>query len=296
MDRSFQGSSSEEKLSARRTVQETQKTAAMQMIVDAALLSHAVYRYDSVGHGELTAEVSSRFGKVHVSEVAHARVMLVEDGDRLWVVYCGTNQARDWMDNLDSELCRAEFVDGHIHRGFEVHARLLDHFVDRVARDAGPLKELICVGHSLGSALATRTGVRYATEWGSRVRVIGFATPRVFDCVAAYVIDHVLQIDVARVNILSDLIDHVPAHAPDRYCHVGKSMFLDSFGRVTSEERHLLMRAGRLLWQWSRMFFPWNAHSMKEYRRRIEAWCEYHWLTGLHWTSNEVIITADEHE
>ncbi len=99
--------------------------------------------------------------------------------DELWIVFCGTNDVKDWLDNLDA---RKEMMEhGCVHAGFN-HA--LDTVWESVLKAIGPngWNNLYCVGHSLGGALAALTGSRLsrATAW-LNLHVITFGQPRCGD-------------------------------------------------------------------------------------------------------------------
>lgn len=140
----------------------------------------------------------------------------------------GTTSIMDWMCDADIAQTTLKTSTGdsicRVHAGFHRQFQGLRVGVDRQVRahlKAGG--RLICVGHSLGAAVATLAALYYASEFQGQVQFAGFGSPRAVDPTGASLFD-ARVINKARVKNASD---PVPASLPPvDYKHVGRELHL----------------------------------------------------------------------
>lgn len=98
---------------------------------------------------------------------------LINKGNRQYVVFRGTQQARDWIFNLTAFPWR--YKGRWVHGGFMLAHRSI---WKELECHLDPDKEIIFTGHSLGGALAELSA--HCCRYYSRVRLITFGKPNVF--------------------------------------------------------------------------------------------------------------------
>ncbi len=145
------------------------------------------------------------------------------------VAFRGTQQAGDWLINLNLATKRASY--GYVHRGFysafhSVRNRLEQLLDGAVARD----KKVIITGHSLGGAVATIA----AAEWQGKYPVSGVYTygqPAVgFTAFRSHMN---ITYGASYRRFVND--DDIVAQVPPGYRHAGKLFHFDSGSGVSHE-------------------------------------------------------------
>lgn len=132
-----------------------------QLIKKAA--KYALKAYDEDMDGAIKIENSKTSTTAYIIE--HAR--------HQYVVFRGTQQARDWIFNLTAFPWR--YNGRWVHGGFMMAHRSV---WDKISPHLNPDKEIIFVGHSLGAALAELSAHRCRSL--PNVRLITFGKPNVF--------------------------------------------------------------------------------------------------------------------
>lgn len=152
---------------------------------------------------------------------------------------------------------------------------MLEPELDLELKRLGDLKssvEVFFTGHFLGPAIATIAAVHFA-QLGFNTQAIGFATPRVFCAESSISVNHASPAIITRVESYTDWVGDVPTrHGRVPYTHVGRGLYLDATGHVTTEDRLLRHNFLLLLKRISSRQFAWNVHDMDEYIRRLRLW------------------------
>jgi predicted lipase len=187
----------------------------------AALLSVWVYDWLSV------LPVDGRVVSLINDTETSTTMAVVEVKRVVYIVFCGTNDVRDWYTNIKAD--QVQLMHGKGHKGFQaayksVHIRLLQALSHCSNRD-----DIILTGHSLGGALAHHCAVDCYRFWGYRLKsLITFGAPRSVDSDAAQYIETVTPI-VSRYVYGNDVVSHIiPAEIFGcNYLHPGELILID---------------------------------------------------------------------
>ena len=147
--------------------------------------------------------------------------------DDLWIVFCGTNDAEDWLDNLDAR--KEETGSGCVHAGFN---QALDEVWDTVlsAINQTDWNCIHFVGHSMGGALAALAASRSAQiKMWMETYLWTFGQPRCGDSQWAEKMHFFIPKPSIRVLNAGDLVPHLPTCL--RFTHAGLRIYFDHKGR-----------------------------------------------------------------
>ncbi|MEO5335212.1 MAG: lipase family protein [Magnetococcus sp. YQC-5] len=191
-----------------------------------------------------------------------------QKGDDLWIVFCGTNETEDWMNNLNAGKEAMPFG-GSVHAGFN-HA--LDDVWDNILfiLNHGRWNQAHFVGHSLGGALAALAASRLVYSNFSRRKFLWtFGQPRCGDEQWAEMMELYLAGRYIRVFNAGDLVPHLPTAW--RFRHAGREMFFDNDGRKrTPSKWHRMSEACKaLVTNRKASLVTLHAHSMNTYLTNV---------------------------
>ena len=140
----------------------------------------------------------------------------------------GTTTLIDWTCN--AQIGQTGFKDcnqkaiGRVHAGFYRQFiglfSLFDSDVKRHLRDGG---KLLCMGHSLGGALATLAALNYASGFPGQVWFASFGGPRMGNDTFCKAFDGAVQLRLRVKNCADPVVACVP---PVGYGHVGTELHL----------------------------------------------------------------------
>nr|VFJ43022.1 MAG: Lipase (class 3) [Candidatus Kentron sp. DK] len=205
-----------------------------------------------------------------------AQAMLVEHQAYLCMVFRGTDELSDWLDNLDSFSKKELF--GRFHGGFWDCVE--DVWEPLFARYQALRKEqerpLFITGHSLGGAMATIVAARFLHEGLPFANVYTFGQPRAMRPGAAMKFNAGCKSRFFRFHNNNDIVTRVPA-ALMGYRHVGNHLYI-------SEEKRIYREIGfwfRFLDFFDGIFSrlkknqwldPIEDHDMDEYLEAVTKW------------------------
>lgn len=163
-----------------------------------------------------------------------AQAMFVEHQDYLAMVFRGTDELKDWWDNLDVFVEQALF--GEFHRGFWNSVEDLWHRLDNDLRAAREVKKrpLFIAGHSLGGAMATITAARLIHKDRPFTSVYTFGQPRAVSRDTARLFNSEARSKYHRFQNNEDIVTRVPARLMN-YSHVGRCVYIDSERRLHAD-------------------------------------------------------------
>ena len=155
-----------------------------------------------------------------------AQAMLVEHKKFLCMAFRGTDEPRDWLDNINVLSEKALF--GKFHRGFwksveDVWDVINDEYEELRAVKKRPL---FITGHSLGGAMATIAAARLVHEDKPFISVYTFGQPRSMDRDAARIFNVEAAGRCHRFQNNEDIVTRIPARVLG-YSHVGNCLYID---------------------------------------------------------------------
>ncbi len=145
----------------------------------------------------------------------------------LVVVFCGTNDALDWITNFDAFMVSGPF--GRLHAGFN---QAVESVWQQVTPQFASAKEIYFVGHSLGGAMAAIAASQVMENASFSVRLCTFGQPRCGDRRWGKAMSTQLGSRYLRVCNLGDPVPHVPG--PWRFGHAGELILFGEDGRLTT--------------------------------------------------------------
>jgi hypothetical protein len=179
------------------------------------------------------------FISVHGVSKNSAQAALVEHETYLTLVFRGTDEGNDWIDNLNAFPEQALF--GAFHRGF-LHSVLdiWDPLFERYSELYGQKRRgLFLTGHSLGGAMATVASSILIQQDMCFTSTYTFGQPRVVTRDTARVYNVEAKDKTYRFQNNNDIVTRAPARVMG-YSHVGTFLYI-------TQERQLQQDPGRWL-------------------------------------------------
>lgn len=204
-----------------------------------ARLSHAVYRTTSKLNQKpheraILADLQSEdpeFVSVQGFNKDSTQAMVVEHNDYIAVVFRGSNQMANWMENMNLFFTEAFF--GEFHTGFYQAAaslwRVLEEAVDQLRLHKR--RPVFLTGHSLGGALATVLAAKWLHEGRPFVNVYTFGQPRVVSQATARVFCVECKERFFRFHNNNDAVTRIPLRLMG-YRHVGTYLYISEEGTI----------------------------------------------------------------
>lgn len=184
---------------------------------------------------ELKAE-DARFVSVTPTSRNSAQAILVEHEDYWCFAFRGTDEIRDWLDNLNAFPERVLF--GEFHRGFwnsteDVWQPLFEHYRDGRAADrqARTPRPVFLTGHSLGGAMATIAAARLVHEDQPFSSTYTFGQPRAMTLETARIFNADAKGRFHRFQNNSDIVTRLPSRLMG-YSHVGSCRYISQDKRI----------------------------------------------------------------
>ncbi len=187
--------------------------------------------------------------------------------NELWIVFRGTDELADWVDNLNVD--KTISAHGYVHKGF---SDALDRVWNLVLGEmySCRIDHLHLVGHSLGGALAALTASRCLMgSLDDKIHLWTFGQPRCGDKPWADWMDDRLGQRYIRVFNAGDVVPHLPTFV--RFRHAGSELFFDEDGAVaTPTLLHRVVAAVEVIrTQLPSSILRFGAHSMGRYRDNV---------------------------
>ena len=182
----------------------------------AAKLCHAAYFDDEDSVRGLVYDADIRFEEVHLLQKDNAACVVSIHPHCIVVAFRGTDEGKDWLDNLDAEHTN------DWHKGFQKHYDKLSLEWLRILHD-NPSKPVYFTGHSLGGAVAVIAACEMVFSSGC----ITFGAPRVMW--KGSQVDKQFNFPMLRVTRAADPVPHLPSRW--RFKHIGHWLFIDHKGK-----------------------------------------------------------------
>lgn len=163
-------------------------------------------------------ESLTRLGFQRSKTVVHSSILgyILSNGDLSVIVFRGTDDAPDWLANLDVDS--EPTPHGRVHRGFSRAYQALRPQIQKILNKQEP-KHVWITGHSLGGAIAVLCAYDFVTnEQFNLDGLMTFGQPMIGDQQMASYLDRKLQGKYLRFVNESDIVARVP---PTHYAHCG---------------------------------------------------------------------------
>ena len=180
-------------------------------------------------------EDDEKFVSVTGANKNSAQAALVEHEEYLCMVFRGTNEILDWLDNINVFTTKELF--GEFHRGFwnsveDVWKTIYETY--QTLREKK--RPLFITGHSLGGAMATIAAAKLVHEDKPFAGVYTFGQPRTMTRDTSLIFNSECGSRFFRFHNNNDLVTRVPARLMG-YSHVGTYLYI-------SKEKSIHQEAG----------------------------------------------------
>jgi predicted lipase len=163
-----------------------------------------------------------------------AQAALIEHDDYFCMAFRGTDEIKDWLDNLNAFQERALF--GGVHRGFwsslqDVWKPLFEQYQELRSLKKRPL---FLTGHSLGGAMATIGAAKMIHEDLPFMSVYTFGQPRAMNLETSRIFNVEAGSRFFRFQNNNDLVTRVPARLMG-YSHVGSFLYISEEKKICND-------------------------------------------------------------
>lgn len=168
---------------------------------------------------------------------------VASSGDATIVAFAGTNDAEDWLTNLD--VAKVDWDGYQLHRGFhQAEAAIAQRLSSRYSSEMG---KLWVTGHSMGGALATLHALRFASGFSDEYLsgVYTFGSPRCMDSRASAMCDQLMWSRHYRHTHGNDLVPRVPSRL--RFKHCGRHAHINRRRQILHNPSPLALLIDRVL-------------------------------------------------
>ncbi len=163
-----------------------------------------------------------------------AQAALVEHEEYLCMVFRGTNELADWLDNINAFSTKELF--GEFHRGFwnsveDVWKPINDKLLDLQQQRKRPL---FIAGHSLGGAMATIAAAKLVHNDKPFTSAYTFGQPRALTRQTAHIFNMECKPRFFRFHNNNDIVTRAPARLMG-YSHIGSYLYISEEGDIHPE-------------------------------------------------------------
>ena len=184
--------------------------------------------------GALQSLDDGRFSPPVTANQNSAQAMFVEHEEWLAMVFRGTDQPADWLDNL---AIRTEHTDyGDFHHGFhrsleDVWETIYRAYTKAMDKDKRPL---FITGHSLGGAMATVAAAKFIYMDRPFTSLYTFGQPRAVTRETARLINSEAGKRYYRFQNNMDVVSRIPARISG-YSHAGNNLYITNEGNIEDD-------------------------------------------------------------
>ncbi len=178
-----------------------------------------------------------QFISIKGADANSAQAALIEHKNYLCMAFRGTNEVKDWLDNINAFSVKVLF--GEFHRGFwnsveDVWAPLDAELRALQARIPRPV---FFTGHSLGGAMAVIAAAKYIHEDKPFTGLYTFGQPRTMTRETSRIFNAECGNRYFRFHNNNDIVTRIPARFMG-YSHAGTYLYIDSKGGIHQEPGH----------------------------------------------------------
>ncbi len=156
-----------------------------------------------------------------------SQAILVEHEDYYCMAFRGTDEIRDWLDNINYAVANQLF--GQFHTGFWKATQDIwaDIFGDYEKWMASSSKPMFFTGHSLGGAMASVASAIFINEDFPFTSCYTFGQPRVVGRKTSRFMNSECKGRFFRFHNNNDLVTRIPARLMG-YSHFGTYLYIDT--------------------------------------------------------------------
>lgn len=185
---------------------------------------------------EVLTKEDEGFSDLIVASKNSAQGMMIEHEDYFCLVFRGTDESLDWLDNMNAIAVEQLF--GEFHRGFwnsvqDIWEILFGQYQLR-ARGQHKPKPLFLTGHSLGGAMATIAAAILSHRDIPFTSCYTFGQPRAMNKVTARLFNMECKERFFRFHNNNDIVTRVPARIMG-YSHVGEYFYISEEKEIHQE-------------------------------------------------------------
>ena len=165
------------------------------------------------------------FKNIIVVDIDNSEAALVEHTEYLCMVFRGTDELKDWLDNINAFSTKELF--GEFHRGFWNATEAVWSNLYKEYKKKSDIKKrpLFITGHSLGGAMATIAAAKLIHLDKPFINVYTFGQPRVMQRDTARIFNAECVARMFRFQNNNDIVTRLPARFMG-YSHVGTSLYI----------------------------------------------------------------------
>ena len=178
-----------------------------------------------------------RFSSVSAVEAGNTEAALIAHKDYLCMVFRGTDELKDWIDNI--KISPTEKLFGEFHEGFWNTTEAIWDDLDQKYQEEFEKKKrpLFMTGHSLEGAMATIAAAKLADIDKPFTSVYTFGQPRAMTRETARTLNGECKARLFRFQNNNDIVPRVPPRKMG-YGHAGNVLYI-------SEEKKIHKDPGR---------------------------------------------------
>ena len=224
-----------------------------------ARLSQVVYKEDESEILKLLKEEDPGFINIDSVFEGNAQAIFVEHKQYFCMAFRGTDEVKDWRDNLTAT--KTEFLDlgDVLHEGFYQHFKKIWQELEKIHEKRRKEKTLplFFTGHSLGGALATIATAQWVLN-GDRqfTSTYTFGQPRAVTPELARTLAPMCGSRFFRFHNNNDIVTRVPPRAMG-FSHVGQIAYIDT-------DKEIYLDPGFWFRFQDRLHGAWDAFKKKE--------------------------------
>lgn len=160
-----------------------------------------------------------------------AQAAVIEHKDYICLAFRGTNETKDWIDNINAFSVKALF--GEFHRGFYNSVEDLWHEIEQKidAIRQERKKPLFITGHSLGGAMASIAASILIHEDKPFTSVYTFGQPRALTQSTSRIFNIECKDRYYRFHNNNDIVTRSPTRLMG-YSHVGTYLYITAEGEI----------------------------------------------------------------
>ena len=199
-----------------------------------ARIANATYADDMLAN--LKAE-DPEFIQTYPFSDGNTQAVVVEHQRYICIAFRGTDEAKDWIDNINIAKTNINETECETHEGFLNHFNAVWQDIEAKCNDliATHPRPVFFTGHSLGGAVATIASARWALD-GDRqfTSTYTFGQPRAITLKSSRLLNASFGNRFFRFHNNNDIVSRVPTRLRG-FSHIGQFIYIDKDKELHTE-------------------------------------------------------------